>query len=93
MEQNKKEQKKLLTEIMEADAKDELYKQQTVVEWTFEQMPFEFSSSRAAFEVYLQAKEMNKQQIIDAWTTGREFGCKFNDPKTGEEYYQQTFKK
>jgi hypothetical protein len=90
MEQNKEEQKKLLTEIMEADAKDELYKQQTVVEWTFEQMPFEYSSSRAAFEVYLQAKEIHRQQIIDAVKSQ----CIFtNTQEIAERYYQQTFKK
>lgn len=32
-----------------------------------------------------------KDDLIEAWTAGREYGCKHNDPETGEQYYEQTF--
>jgi hypothetical protein len=41
--------------------------QQTSVEWLFSQIPFEWSSSRAAFEALQQAKEMEKQQHGQTW--------------------------
>ena len=36
--ENKEEQKRLITEIMEADEKDGLYKEQTAVDWLREQI-------------------------------------------------------
>ena len=39
----------------------------TAVDWLFERMPFEFSSSRAAFEIYQQAKELERQQTISSY--------------------------
>jgi hypothetical protein len=41
--------------------------QQTAVEWLFSQIPFEWSSSKAAFEALQQAKEMEKQQHGQTW--------------------------
>jgi hypothetical protein len=41
--------------------------QQTSVEWLFSQIPFEWSSSVAAFEALQQAKEMDKQQHGATW--------------------------
>ena len=41
--------------------------QQTAVEWLFSQIPFEWSSSKAAFEALQQAKEMEKQQHGETW--------------------------
>ena len=41
--------------------------QQTAVEWLFSQIPFEWSSSKAAFEALQQAKEMDKQQHGETW--------------------------
>jgi hypothetical protein len=43
---------------------------QTAVEWLFEQLPFETRSSRYAFDALQQAKEMEKQQIIDDYVNG-----------------------
>jgi hypothetical protein len=45
-------------------------KQQTAVDWLFEQIPAEWSSSKSAFDAYQQAKEMEKQQIEDAYIMG-----------------------
>jgi hypothetical protein len=44
--------------------------QKTAVEWLFEQIPAEWSSSKSAFDAYQQAKEMEKQQIEDAYIMG-----------------------
>jgi hypothetical protein len=40
-------------------------------------------------DIYEQAKEMHKQEIIDAYDKG-EFDCGCNG--TGEDYYNKTFK-
>jgi len=64
--------------------------QQTAVEWLFSQIPFEWSSSRAAFEAYQQAKEMDKQQIKDAYEHGQNNGCSYE--YGAEEYYKETYK-
>jgi hypothetical protein len=44
--------------------------QKTAVEWLFEQIPAEWSSSKSAFDAYQQAKQMEKQQIEDAYIMG-----------------------
>jgi hypothetical protein len=70
--------------------------QQTSVEWLFSQIPFEWSSSKAAFEALQQAKEMEKEQIKDAWdnkavlTRANHYGI---DKRSGDEYYNETFNK
>ena len=64
---NKEEQKRLITEIMEADAKDGLYDQPTAVQWLEE-----LYNNRPAYEEFIlddefeQAKRMEKEQIINA---------------------------
>jgi len=67
--------------------------QQTAVEWLFSQIPFEWSSSRAAYEALAIAKQMEKEQIIAANIAGMEFIPV--DPnrhqKDAEEYYNETF--
>jgi len=62
--------------------------QQTSVEWLFSQIPFEWSSSVAAFEALQQAKEMEKQQIIDAYKSDR-YPCSDED---AQQYYNETYK-
>jgi hypothetical protein len=49
---------------------------QTAVEWLFEQIPFEWSSSRAAFEAFKQAIEMQEQQRKEAYNQGIKEGIK-----------------
>jgi hypothetical protein len=44
--------------------------QQTAVEWLFEQIPAEWSSSKSAFDAYQQAREMEKEQIKAAYDRG-----------------------
>ena len=56
---DKEQQKQLITEIMNEDSKDGLYKQQTAVEWLVEQ--FE-KDGYLGIQRIEQAKEMEKQQ-------------------------------
>lgn len=72
-------------------------KQQTAVDWlteaieqhilTFGNLPFNVLS-----KLKKEAKAMEKEQIETAYNAGREFGCKYDDPETGEHYYNETFK-
>jgi hypothetical protein len=41
-------------------------------------------------DIVKQAKEMHKQEIIDAWEMGR---FNIDDVGLGQEYYQETFNK
>jgi hypothetical protein len=43
------------------------------------------------FEIFEQALEMEKQQIIDAYKKGYMFGMQNRNPKS-EEYYNETYK-
>jgi hypothetical protein len=40
-------------------------KQQTAVDYIFSQLPAEYGTTRSAFDVYQQAKEMEKERMID----------------------------
>lgn len=40
--------------------------EKTAVDWLFEQIPAEWSSSKSAFEAYQQAKQMEKEQVKKA---------------------------
>jgi hypothetical protein len=62
--------------------------EQTAVEWLFSQIPFEWSSSVAAFEALQQAKQMEKEQIIDAYKSDR-YPCSDED---AQQYYNETYK-
>jgi len=71
--------------------------QQTAVEWLFSQIPYEWSSSRAAFEALQQAKEMDKQQHGETWDSA----IKAHDDRGHvharsivdfDEYYNETYK-
>jgi len=78
-------QKKLLTEIMDADAKDGLYSAvskmettQTAVEWLWEQipelLPFTVDTETAIglLMAYEKAKAMEKEQITNAFENARQ---------------------
>ena len=91
---NKEEQKKLLIEMMELDEKNGLYEtnnmaQQTAVEWLVEQ----YANENYGIEVYAQAKQMEKEQIIHAWREGDNdsmYSPKELD-KQAEQYYNETY--
>jgi hypothetical protein len=64
-------------------------KKQTAVEWLYDQLEFDDSiSMETIHNVFEQAKEMEKQQIIDAWESPY-VGDSYFD---GKEYYNETFK-
>ena len=59
----------------------------TALDWLFEQMPYEFRANYTK-ELFIQAKEKEKEQICNAYTDGLE------GPYLGaEEYYNQTYNK
>jgi hypothetical protein len=71
---------------------------QTAVEWLIDELKdngIEYLD--LAYEIIEQAKEMEKQQIIDAYVTplSKEFWFKKDDifNQQAEQYYNETFKK
>jgi hypothetical protein len=68
--QHKSEQKQLIIDIMNDDAKDGLYKQQTAVEWLVEMLNSKYGNDDfiiSHINEIEQAKEMEKQQIIQTY--------------------------
>ena len=72
--------------------------QQTAVEWLFSQIPYEWSSSKSAFEALQQAEEIEKQQHGETWDSA----IKAHDDRGHvharslvdfDEWYNETFKK
>ena len=58
---------------------------QTAVEWFYQRI-----LAKDIKEVFEQAKEMEKQQIVDAWNNGFEENRPYVDHS--EDYYNETFK-
>jgi hypothetical protein len=67
-------------------------KKQTAVEWLIEQLDnnLDINHSWRTRQYIEQAKEMEKQQIVDAFDG---FPLSTRNSQNGEEYYNQTFKK
>jgi len=65
-------------------------KQQTAAEWLMDRLPH---SIETQFSKQIeQAKEMEKQQIIDAHLTGLIHPLEMEATKQAEQYYNETFK-
>jgi hypothetical protein len=66
---------------------------QTAVEWLYEELILEGINVPKVF--YDKAKEMEKEQIMTAFTQGDIFGADYFDGVniTEENYYNQTFNK
>jgi hypothetical protein len=64
----------------------------TAVEWLFEQL--DVVDSSISYEYFKQAKEMEKQHIVDAHLKGQKEDVGFiNEAKQeAEQYYKETFK-
>jgi hypothetical protein len=62
---------------------------ETAVEWLVEQCPR--IETIVAYNILEQAKEMEKQQIINAYQKGFN-NAYFNNPLSKEQYYNETFK-
>ena len=63
--------------------------EKTAVEWLFEQIlltPLDIRSINKCLE---QAKEMEKEQIMDAWFNGT---TNWDSESSSEQYYNETFK-
>ena len=84
---DKQKQKQLIIDIMNEDAKDGLYKQQTAVEWFFDNLK-SHEIQAEHLSMYEQAKEMEKEQIIDAWMDGMEG---ILHKIAAEKYYNETY--
>jgi hypothetical protein len=66
-------------------------KKQTAVEWLFDQIPFEYTSSMAAFEAKKIAEQMFEEQIKEAY--GDALNGHRNNYCNRDEYFNETFKK
>ena len=67
----------------------------TAVEWLLEQLDVDTVLTRRQLsDVINQAKKMEKEQMIEAFTKGDIFGADYFDGIniTAENYYNQTFK-
>lgn len=106
--QNKEQQKKLLTEIMEADQKNGLYDisdeqtNMTAVEWLAKELenygnPQACEINWEILDAFInKAKQMEKEQISEAWNDGNlvgRNGLVVLDYSTGKEYYNETYTK
>jgi hypothetical protein len=70
-------------------------KQVTAVEWLEEEIRYYISNDDRLFYMFKKAKEMEKQQIKDAYMGGTaQFAndARIDYPKTAEQYYNETFK-
>jgi len=70
-------------------------KQTTAVEWFMEQIGekqpnglYVIDTLEDVVNVFAKAKEMEKQQIIDAYNEG---GCNWDSELEAEQYYNDTF--
>jgi hypothetical protein len=65
----------------------------TAVEWYFKQMQLKEQFTQEEFDTITnQAKEMEKQQIVDAYQQGFNTAY-FRNPLSKEQYYKETFNK
>ena len=72
-------------------------KQQTAVDYIFSQLPAEYGTTRSAFDVYQQAKEMDKERLTDAYRDGKTNGMDISHPLSltkeisADEWYNETY--
>ena len=63
--------------------------QQTAVEWFWIHLPENIS--KEYFDLFKQAKQIETEQIIEAYRVGVEEDVYNNPLKTGQEYYNETY--
>ena len=66
--------------------------EKTAVEWLEDQVIAKDWLSEKGKNIFEQAKEMEKQQIMDALCVGNDVGLLYNCGVYAEQYYNQTFK-
>ena len=64
-------------------------KTQTAVEWLFDQLPDHLRLSNDGFDMLNQAKEIEREQIEEAYYEGKQN----NPPRLDWQYYDQTYGK
>jgi hypothetical protein len=93
---DKEQQKRLITEIMNEDARDGLYEPaKTAVEWLEEELkkhkllitPF----TKGVNSLFEQAKAMEKKQIENAHLSGLLRPLEMEATKQAEQYYNNTY--
>jgi hypothetical protein len=72
-------------------------KQQTAVHWLAQeiinQLGIRIENTETGFKLLSQAKELEKQQIMDAHLTGLIHPLEIEATKQAEQYYNETFNK
>ena len=63
----------------------------TAVEWLEEEMSKTYIFNQDDFDMFKKAKEMEKQQIIDAFNLGQQEEAKQPFWTKGNEYYEKNF--
>lgn len=91
MAQQNDKQKQLLTEIMNADAKHGLYRQQTAVEWLHNQLIKTWYDAETSKELLEKAKQMEKEQIVDAFYEGMQANTFDQNKGRALMYYNETY--
>jgi len=88
-EMDKNKQKELITEIMQEDQKDGLYKKQTAVSWLVSKLELDTRFNGIYNEIIKEAKEKEKDQITKAACFEPFLG---DHPLfVGEEYYRENY--
>jgi hypothetical protein len=64
---------------------------QTAVKWLFEQLWEEPKDKFTWYALLKQAKEMEKEQIINAFEIGSDCIYDLNLPTSAEQYYNETY--
>ena len=66
---------------------------QTAVDYIFSQLPDEFTTTKSGFDIYQIAKEMEKEQIIEARIDGDTWSTAIKEMRRAyaEIYYNETF--
>jgi hypothetical protein len=64
---------------------------QTATDWMFDQLWETPKDKLAWFKILMEAKEMEKDQMINSYLAGK-WDEKFTDRKS-EEFYEQTYEK
>jgi hypothetical protein len=94
--ETKEAQKNLLTEIMDADAKDGLYKQQTATGWLVDQIKSDRNhkalTPKEWESVIKKAKAMEQLEIYAAYEAGWVNGDLKKAPRFGKDYYNNLYK-
>ena len=68
---------------------------QTALEWLYEEFTkTNYLTEDEFYMIFNQAKEMEKEQIIEAWNIRAKIDgvLTYTDNRTAEQYYNETFK-